>query len=68
MPFWTSAGFMFADRWTGLLLVTKANFQVIELRISELLAELMKGMLNLLLQPLWIITAIAGTCGSHGDA
>jgi hypothetical protein len=59
---------MLADRWTGLLLVTEANFQVIELRISELLAELVKGMFNLLLQPLWISTTIAGTCCSHGDA
>jgi hypothetical protein len=56
---------MFADRWSGLLLVTEANFQIIELRISELLAELVKGMLNLLLQSFWISTAIAGTCGSH---
>jgi hypothetical protein len=56
---------MFGDRWSGLLLVTEANFQVIELRIPELLTELVKWMLNLLLQSFWISTAIAGTCSSH---
>jgi hypothetical protein len=56
---------MFGDRWSGLLLVTEANFQVIELRIPELLTELVKWMLNLLLQSFWISAAIAGTCCSH---
>jgi hypothetical protein len=48
-----------------LLLIDQSNLQVVELRISKLLAQVIERMLELVFQVFWISAPVLGSCGRH---
>jgi hypothetical protein len=48
-----------------LLLIDQSNLQVVELRISKLLAQVVEWMLELVFQVFWISASVLGSCGRH---